>query len=399
MSTRKLFEEDVMQKECGAEVTNCVPLKKGYGVELDQTVFFPEGGGQLSDVGYLELQPEGKKVQVLHTSEKDGHIYHETAEPVQIGTEVHGVLDWQTRFDHMQQHCGEHMLSYAFWKLFDADNIGFHMTPEMVTIDLNVEVTPEQIRQAEQFTNQQIQENHAVTAKWMTKEEAEKLTTRKFNEKLTGPIRIVHIEGGDACTCCGTHPPMTGMVGLVKVFKAEKHKTGTRVHFLCGRLALQAISERLDALTDASNELSIKDVEIADGVARLQEEIKGLKEQLHADEQELIAARVQKLLQETEEDEAGNLPFKIVSTSLTPAAAKDLAKQLAEQEKASVAIFYENKGRVNYILALGTGAAGSCRTRIKAINEALNGRGGGRDEQAQGSAPAQENWQELIKDL
>lgn len=388
-----------MQKECGAEVVGCVPLKKGYGIELDQTVFFPEGGGQLSDVGYLELVPDGKKVQVLHVSEKDGHVYHETAEPVQIGTEVHGVLDWQTRFDHMQQHCGEHMLSYAFWKLFDADNIGFHMTPEMVTIDLNVEVSPEQIRQAEIFTNRQIQEDHAISATWMSKDEAEKLTTRKFNEKLEGPIRIVHIEGGDACTCCGTHPPKTGMVGLVKVLKAEKHKTGTRVHFLCGRLALQAIAERLDALTNASNALSIKDVDIEDGVARLQDEIKTLKEQLHADEQELIDIKVQKLIAETQEDAEGNRSFKVVSTKLTPAAAKDLAKRLGEEEKASVAIFYESKGRVNYILALGEGATGSCRTRIKAINEALNGRGGGRDEQAQGSAPAQENWQELVKDL
>ena len=128
-----------MLRKCEAQVTYCIELKDGFGIELDQTVFYPEGGGQLSDTG--ELLIGEKTVAVIHVREKDGHIFHETKAPVATGTKVEAQIHWQTRFDHMQQHCGEHLLSYAFWKLFGADHIGFHMSPDMVTIDLSRQVS------------------------------------------------------------------------------------------------------------------------------------------------------------------------------------------------------------------------------------------------------------------
>ena len=139
----------------------------------------------------------------------------------------------------MQQHCGEHILSYAFFKLFGANNVGFHMNERFVTIDLDKEVTLEEAFQAEDMANRHIWEDRPVTVSYLPHTEVNKLPMRKKNEKLTGILRVVAVQDGDVCTCCGTHPTSTGVVGLVKITKIEKHKGGTRVEFLCGRWALE----------------------------------------------------------------------------------------------------------------------------------------------------------------
>ena len=392
--TKKLFEEDVMCRECRAAVLECRPLKKGFGIVLDQTVFFPEGGGQLSDTGWLAA--DGERIPVAHVRTQEGTILHETQKALPVGCEVTALLDWPARFDHMQQHCGEHLLSYAFWKLFGADNVGFHMNPEIVTVDLNKEVTEEQVHEAETMANLHIQENRAIQAEWLEPAEAARLTMRKFNGQIAGRLRIVSVAGSDVCTCCGTHPPVTGMVGLVKVFKTEKHKQGTRVYFLCGRLALQEISRRLGSLAEAARLLSVKDEEIDAAVIRLREENRQLREKLQACSTVLAEAKVQELLRNPPQDAAGNLLLTVLSGELDAAGAKVLAKRLSEVPKARAAVAYEANGRVNYILALGEGAAGSCRELLQQINTALDGHGGGRDSFAQGSAPVREGWQRIL---
>ena len=382
--TKKLFLEDVLLRSCQAVVTDCVELKTGFGIELDQTVFYPEGGGQLSDTG--KLLCAGKEIAVTHVRETEGRILHETTEPLDKGTAVEAVIDWQERFDHMQQHCGEHLLSYGFWKLCEADNIGFHMSPEMVTIDLSREVSHEEIRQVEALANQHIQDNRPITAEWMEAAAAAKCATRKFNDKLTGPVRVVSIDGSDACTCCGTHPPMTGMVGLVKIFKAEKHKQGTRIYFLCGRLALQKITEGWQALSAAAQLLSVKDVEIKLGVERLQEENKELREKITAWENRWVQEQAARLLASAPVvDGIKDITYK--SQDISAEAAKKLAQELSADEQVRATVFYVTKDRLNYVLAQGSAVSGSCRERIKDINEKYQGRGGGKDNMAQGSAP------------
>ncbi|WP_196607029.1 alanyl-tRNA editing protein [Pectinatus frisingensis] len=396
--TKKLFEDNVMEKECGAVVENCVPMKSGFGIVLDQTVFFPEGGGQLSDVGWLETEAD-EKIPVMHVRIKDGIILHEINKELSVGTRVNAVLDWQIRFDHMQQHCGEHLLSYAFWKLFGCDNVGFHMNSEIVTIDLDKAVSLKEIHRAEELANKQIQENKIIRVKWMSHMEAAKLNLRKFNEKITGMLRIVSIEGSDTCTCCGTHPPATGMVGLVKIFHTEKHKEGMRIYFLCGRLALQAITQRLEALAKAARTLSVKDEEIAAGVARLSEENRQLKKNSHEQGEMLMEYQVRDLLAASHTDARGNICLTVLSDTLTANYAKELAKHLAKIPKAQALIAYAFNGRINYILSLGNEAAGDCRKVLRQINDMLNGQGGGKENFAQGSASVQHGWQELLKKI
>ncbi len=397
METKRLFDENVMQRECEAVVVRTEPYHEGYAVVLDQTVFFPEGGGQLSDTGTLTAGE--KALPVKHVHEKAGEIFHETKEPLAPGTKVVAKIDWPVRFDHMQQHCGEHMLSYAFYKLFGAHNVGFHMSADMVGIDLDREVDWQQALQAERFTNREIQEDRPVTTKLVPAEEAAKMNLRKFNDKLTGILRIVTVEGSDSCTCCGTHPTSSGMVGLVKIFKVEKHKEGSRISFLCGREALERVEQYMLAALDASNLLSIKETELPDGIARLQQEKKELGERLTECTGKLLEYRIEEMKAHPATTEAGHAKFVFLESDMTPKEAKALAKRLGEIPEAFSAIFYQNGERLNYMFLATDGAAVNCQQVILTVNEAFGGRGGGRPESCQGSAICPADWREKAEKL
>lgn len=397
METKRLFDENVMQRECEAVVVRTEPYHEGYAVVLDQTVFFPEGGGQLSDTGTLTAGE--KALPVKHVHEKAGEIFHETKEPLAPGTKVVAKIDWPVRFDHMQQHCGEHMLSYAFYKLFGAHNVGFHMSADMVGIDLDREVDWQQALQAERFTNREIQEDRPVTTKLVPAEEAAKMNLRKFNDKLTGILRIVTVEGSDSCTCCGTHPTSSGMVGLVKIFKVEKHKEGSRISFLCGREALERVEQYMLAALDASNLLSIKETELPDGIARLQQEKKELGERLTECTGKLLEYRIEEMKAHSATTEAGHAKFVFLESDMTPKEAKALAKRLGEIPEAFSAIFYQNGERLNYVFLATDGAAVNCQQVIRTVNEAFGGRGGGRPESCQGSAICPADWREKAEKL
>lgn len=397
VKTKRLFDENVMQRECEAVVVRTEPYHEGYAVVLDQTVFFPEGGGQLSDTGTLTAGE--KALPVKHVHEKAGEIFHETKEPLAPGTKVVAKLDWPVRFDHMQQHCGEHMLSYAFYKLFGAHNVGFHMSADMVGIDLDREVDWQQALQAERFTNREIQEDRPITTKLVPAEEAAKMNLRKFNDKLTGILRIVTVEGSDSCTCCGTHPTSSGIVGLVKIFKVEKHKEGSRISFLCGREALERVEQYMLAALDASNLLSIKETELPEGVARLQQEKKELGERLTECTGKLLEYRIEEMKAHPATTEEGHAKFVFLESDMTPKEAKALAKRLGEIPDAFSAIFYQNGERLNYMFLATDGAAVNCQQVIRTVNEAFGGRGGGRPESCQGSAICPADWREKAEEL
>jgi alanyl-tRNA synthetase len=198
---------------------------------------------------------------------------------------------------------------------------------------------------------------------------------------------VVSIEGSDACTCCGTHPPMTGMVGLVKIFKAEKHKEGTRIYFLCGRRAMEKIQTCWQELTGAVQLLSLKDEEIKLGVERLQAENKELRDKLALAEERWVNEIAPQLLAKAELKEDIKL-VEVRFEDISVDAARKLAQRLAEEPLAQVTLFYKQKNRLNYILTRGSAVSVSCRERIAVLNRELNGHGGGNDNMAQGSSAA-----------
>ena len=390
--TVKLFENNSLLKECTATVTACTEKEGLYLVELDQTVFFPEGGGQLSDKGKIA------DVIVSHVSERDGHIYHECDKPLEVGTEVKAVLDWRVRLDRMQQHLGEHLLSYACWKLFKANNIGFHMNEDDVFIDLDKELTEEELLKAELYTNEIIWENRPVHISYMDSTEAVKLKDkmRKFNSKLTGTLRIVSVEDADICTCCGTHPPFTGMLGSVKVIRHEKHKGGCRVEFVCGGRALADADKKNSTLLAVAQGLSVKPEQVPDALAKLKADLLAQLDDVKSKLLKLEEAQLQELYENAPTNAAGT---KILAVPLDGHDAKDIKVFLPKAtalEHTICLLVAAKPERISYAAALGAATEGDCRVLIKLLNEAFGGRGGGKSDCAQGGADYCVDWQEKL---
>lgn len=390
--TVKLFENNSLLKECMATVTACTEKEGQYLVELDQTVFFPEGGGQLSDKGKIA------DVIVSHVSEKDGHIYHECDKPLEVGAEVKAVLDWRVRLDRMQQHLGEHLLSYACWKLFKANNIGFHMNEDDVFIDLDKELTEEELLKAELYTNEIIWENRPVHISYMDSTEAVKLKDkmRKFNSKLTGTLRIVSVEDADICTCCGTHPPFTGMLGSVKVIRHEKHKGGCRVEFVCGSRALADADKKNSTLLAVAQGLSVKPEQVPDALAKLKADLLAQLDDVKSKLLKVEEAQLQELYDNAPTNAAGT---KILAVPLDGHDAKDIKVFLPKAtalEHTICLLVAAKPERISYAAALGAATEGDCRVLIKLLNEAFGGRGGGKSDCAQGGADYCVDWQEKL---
>ena len=242
MITEKLFYKNVYMKEFEAVVLNSSfdEKKKNWLVELDRTAFYPEGGGQPADEGTLSTG-EGIVRRVMDVHEKEGTILHYCDGPLDEGMKVRGQLDWERRFDHMQQHSGEHIVSGMICSRFHCDNVGFHMGKDTVVIDYNAEVSRAALAELEEAANRYIWEDHALQILWPTPEELKALEYRSKKE-LTGDVRITSFPGADICACCGTHVMTSGQVGLVKFIGSQKFSKGTRIELLCGKRAFDFLS-------------------------------------------------------------------------------------------------------------------------------------------------------------
>ena len=384
--TIKLYNDNVMLKNCQATVLACEERDGKFFVELDQTVIFPEGGGQLSDRGKIN------GVNVLHASEKEGRLWHECDAPLEVGAKVEVTLDWAVRLDRMQQHCGEHILSFVCWKLFDSNNIGFHMNEDTVTVDLDKALSEEELLQVEQESNTIIWENRPITVLNLESEEAAKLPMRKFNANLQGILRIVAVENADVCTCCGTHPPVTGMVGCLKIIRAERRKQGQRLEILCGARAMADYAKQNRILRDLATDLSSKVDEVPERYAKLKDEMANLNDALKEKTAKLLDIEIQEVLAkaETRADGAKLLPL-VLDDAKT---GKNILPRVGALENTVSVILAVQPERISYFVALGKDTAGDCRAYIKLLNDTFGGRGGGKPDGAQGGADYCEDWQE-----
>ena len=384
--TIKLYNDNVMLKNCQATVLACEEKDGKYFVELDQTVIFPEGGGQLSDRGKIG------GVNVLHASEKDGRIWHECDAPIEVGAQVEVTLDWAVRLDRMQQHCGEHILSFVCWKLFDSNNVGFHMNEDTVTVDLDKALSEEELLQVEQESNAIIWENRPITVLNLESEEAAKLPMRKFNANLQGILRIVAVENADVCTCCGTHPPVTGMVGCLKIIRAERRKQGQRLEILCGARAMADAAKKNRILQNIATDFSAKVEEVPERIAKLKEEMASLQEALKEKTAKLLEIELQEALAVAQVRADG---AKVLALVLDDAKnGKNLLPRVGALENTVSVLLAVQPERISYFVALGKDTAGDCRAYIKLLNDTFGGRGGGKPDGAQGGADFCEDWQE-----
>ena len=379
--TEKYYEHDAYRREAAGRILAAEPdAKTGGGrIALDGTVFYPEGGGQPADKGTLTLA-DGTVLPVTDVHEHDGIIWHSVASlPAGAvpGAEVQEAIDWDWRFDKMQQHTGEHILSGILHSMFGAENVGFHIGSDAVRMDTSVPISAEGLKAAETAANRIVWENVPVLITYPTREELAHLTYRSKKE-IEGQVRIVTIPGADVCACCGTHTAFTGAVGQIKILTAENYKGGVRLSIVCGGRALEAAQAMRARQADIGALLSAKSDQTAVAVHRIYDEYTALKFNhfgLCSQLFDALAAQVT----------PGEPAIRIVP-GLDPDGLHRLAVRLSEATTGLCAALTPNEKGTGYCLAQ---AGGDVRALTKELNAALNGRGGGKPGICQGSCGAE----------
>ena len=368
MDTVKLYYENAYTQDFTAVVQSCEAVKNGFAVTLDRTAFYPEGGGQPADHGTLG------EARVLDVHEKDGIVTHLCDRALPVGAEVSGRIDWARRFDHMQQHSGEHIISGLLCSTFHCDNVGFHMGADVVTIDYNAPITWEQALEVERRANAYIWADHPIRIWYPSAEELAALPYRSKKE-LTGAVRITEFPGADRCACCGTHVTSSAQVGLLKLLSCQKFRDGVRLELLCGQRALDCLVSGWEQARQIGQALSVKPQSAFAAVSRLQEELLSLKEK---------AARLEETdFAHTAAQYRGAGSVLHIAEPLDGDGARRLCDAIAKAAGGRCAVFAGRDGDYRYAVIEN---GGDLRQFIKDMNTALHGRGGGRDGFAQGSA-------------
>lgn len=369
--TRKLYYEDSHWKNCAARVLECHEAGSDWEIVLDQTVFFPEGGGQPCDKGRIGTQP------VLQVREKDGVIYHRMERPLDPGTPVECEIDWPYRFSLMQNHSGEHIVSGLIHAEYGYDNVGFHMGGERVTLDMNGMLSKEALRDIERKANQAVWANLPVKTGFPAQEELQKLSYRSKLE-FDQDVRIVQIGELDRCACCAPHVHSTGEIGLIRLLGLQSYKGGVRISMLCGERALEqcfCVQDQIEAL---GVQFSVKQEEVLQAVKKLS-----------ASYEELLEAKNQ-LSTEILKRRAAEYPMvhelRWIFTSEEGEELRIYANYLAERNQGITALFSgEDPIGYRYILV---SAGEDVRALNQAMREDLKAKGGGSARMVQGSVPA-----------
>lgn len=369
--TIKLFYEDSHIREFEAKVLSCQPEGDYYKVVLDRTAFFPEGGGQYGDVGYLD------DVKVTDTREKEGVIYHKTDIPFEEGQTVCGKLDWSVRFERMQQHSGEHIVSGIVHRRYGYENVGFHLGDECCTMDFNGPISKDELKEIEKEANKAVFENLDIFVTYPTKKELADMEYRSKIE-IDGQVRIVTIPGYDVCACCAPHAKQTGEIGLIKLVNIMNYKGGERITMLCGSRALEDYDIKQENARAIGAMLCEKENEIASAVERLKTEQGSLKSKVAQLQQKLLSYKAEEIeLQEHitcvfDEELTGNGPREFMNLLL--------------ERGAKVCAVFAGTDKLGYRYVIGSRTEDvDVRPLSKMLNEKFQGRGGGKPQMVQGS--------------
>ncbi|HWI46707.1 MAG TPA: alanyl-tRNA editing protein [Rummeliibacillus sp.] len=386
------YYQDVMMKEFNASVQTQQEDEEGRKyIVLDNTAFYPTGGGQPHDTGMLN------DVEVMDVEKIDGEIRHYVTKFLPDNTtEVHGVLDWQRRFDHMQQHAGQHILTAAFVELFNYPTVSFHLGTETVTIDIDhAKISDEELAEVEKRANDIILENRPIETKWVTEEEISNYNLRKA-VSVTGEIRLVIIPDYDYNGCGGTHPTSTGQVQAIKILATEKQKKNTRVHFVCGGRVLHELHWRKKELSEAARLSNVPEEGTAQAVTKLLQTQKGLEKALGDANNQLLTFEAKELLQESDE----NLIRKTF-TSRSVQELQQLARAIIAIDEASAALFVSKQAdKLQFVAAKGAAAhIGSMKEIANTVLPVINGKGGGNDTFVQGGGEVTISAEQLLEQM
>ncbi len=367
MDTKKLYELDCHMKNFTATVVSCQRTDHGWEICLDATAFYPEGGGQACDRGTLD------GTAVLDVQERCGQIVHLCEGPLTVGKAVEGSIDWARRFDLMQQHTGEHMVSGMIHRRYGWHNVGFHMGADVITIDFDGPIPQEDLPSIENEVNRAVWANLPVHC-WYPEEEELGEVFYRTKRQLSWPVRLVQIPGVDSCACCGVHVASTGEVGLVKLFSCVKFHQGVRIEMACGGRALDILNRSYEQNKQVSQAFSAKPMETGEAAVRMNQQLAAEKyraEQLRRQIFDAIAGGYA--------DKGNVLHFE---PQLTSVQVRELAQKIADRCGGTAAVFSENAEGFQVCLV---NTCADVKELGSAMAKTLDGRGGGKPGFFQGS--------------
>jgi len=373
--TERLYYTDSYLAEFDATILRVEPHGDHRAVILDRTAFYPTSGGQPFDIGQL-----GSATVIDVVDGDDGVIRHVIEGDLGPGP-VHGTIDWDRRFEHMQQHTGQHVLSAAFDRVAGARTESFHLGSVSSTIDLNRTLAASDIERAEDAANQIVGEDHPVTVRFAGAEEAAALPLRKESLR-TGTLRLIEVPGFDISACGGTHVNRTGAIGTIVVASSERFRGGTRVEFLCGARALKAYRALRDAMAASVRLVSVLPSELPEGIERLQAEAKELRRQIK-DLRSRLAGFEGAALADTVQS-YGNVRGVVAAVEGTDQSALKALAAMITSRNAHVAALFSAPGPSAAVIARAADSTVDCAALLKKLIERFGGKGGGRPDLAQG---------------
>jgi alanyl-tRNA synthetase len=382
--TIRLYYSDSTLRDFSARVLERQTTERGTAVRLDRTAFYPTSGGQPHDTGTLN---DARVVDVW--DDEAGAVWH-LLERAPEGEEVRGAIDWERRFDHMQQHSGQHLLSAGFVRLLDAPTVSFHLGSDDSSIDLDrPQLSWDDAFRVEADVNRVIAENRAVEVRIVAEDQIHTVPLRR-PPKVTGDIRVVLIPDYDASACGGTHVPATGAVGLLKIVRIERYKGGVRVGFVCGARALTHYQRTLAALQTVSADLSVGGEEVPEAVARLKGDLKDARRELEAAQRALATLEAERLWAETAPVEGvRTIAAYLEDRTFDQAAA--LAAHVSAKPKTVALIATSDAKGVRLVCTRSADLPDlNAAAILKRVTDRLGGKGGGTAEHARGGAPAAE---------
>jgi len=369
METRKLYYEDCHLREFTARVTGCQESDKGWLVTLDATAFYPEGGGQACDLGTLG------NATVLDVQEQGEQVVHLCDKPLTVGSTVAGYIHWERRFDLMQQHSGEHILSGLIHEKFGYHNVGFHIGSDVMEVDFDGPITWEELLELEAKANEAVWKNLPIRCSFPSPEELPTLIYRS-KKALDWPVRIVQVPGYDTCACCGVHVATTGEVGIIKVLSCVKFHQGVRIQMLCGGRAYRYLAQVFEQNRQVSQLFSAKHLETADAAARFQQQLTAEKFRATGLQKRLFEAIAQAY--------TGKGQVVHFENDLSAAGVRELADRIAAVCDGTATVFSGSDENGYNVCILGDRA----KELGAAMTQAFPGRGGGKPGTFQGSVHA-----------
>lgn len=374
MTTVKLYDRDAYATEFDAIVLSCEMVEDRFAVVLDQTLFFPEEGGQTPDKGTLN------GVEVLDVQIKEDVITHYVAESLEVGSQVRGCIDWKHRFFNMQQHSGEHLFSGLAHHKHGLKNVGFHLSNQIVTMDFDKALSEEELKGMEWEINEAIVANVEIKTGYPTKEELEKLEYRSKIE-IDGEIRIVEIPGYDICACCAPHVRRTGEIGMFKIQSVQNYKGGMRISFLCGFRALEEYRRKSEILSEVCGILTTNQENAAEHVSKLKTQVQSLKTQLSNVKQVMMESKLKEIPAEQKD-------VILFERDLETPVMRNVVNKLMESHEGVCGVFVgTDEEGYNFIVGSKTV---DCHEVANKLRENFDARGGGKPQMIQGSliAPA-----------